>query len=85
MLFACSEPLLKASYHELRDFRDWILATQEESESPLPDHPIAKSLLKRFSHVFQKRYPLDYPQKGISSIISTLFLAQSFQTNLSTG
>jgi len=27
MLFTCSEPLLKASYHELRAFREWILAT----------------------------------------------------------
>jgi len=30
MLFACSEPLLKASYHEFRAFREWISATQEE-------------------------------------------------------
>jgi len=57
MLFTCSEPLLKASYDEFRAFREWILATQEESESPLPDHPIAKSLLEWFSHVFLEEIP----------------------------
>jgi len=30
------ETLLKASHHEFRAFREWILATQDESESPLP-------------------------------------------------
>ena len=63
MLFACSEPLLKASYHEFRAFREWILATQEESESPLLDHPIAKSLRKRFSHVFPAEIPSGLPPK----------------------
>jgi len=45
LLFAWSEPLIKASYHEFRAFREWILALQEESESPLPNHPTAKLLL----------------------------------------
>ena len=84
MLFSCSEPLLKASYHEFRAFREWILATQQEYESPLPDHSIAKSLLKRFSNVFPKEIPFRLPQKWISSIISTLSLVQSFQINLPT-
>jgi len=30
ILFACSEPLLKASYHEFKAFKVWILVTQEE-------------------------------------------------------
>ena len=64
ILFTYSEPLLKAFYHEFRAFREWILATQEGSESPLLDHPIAKSLLKRFSHVFPEEIPSRLPPKG---------------------
>ena len=52
LLFICSEPVFKASYHEFRAPREWILASQEQPKSPLPNHPIAKSLLKQFSHVF---------------------------------
>jgi len=40
VLFACSEPLPKASYHKFRAFRERILASQEESESHLLNHPI---------------------------------------------
>jgi len=54
LLFACSEHLLKAPCHDFRAFREWILTSQEESEFPLPSHPRAKSLLKRFSHIFPK-------------------------------
>jgi len=43
LLFGCSEPLLKASYHEFRAFRESSLTSQEESESSSPSHPIAKS------------------------------------------
>jgi len=63
MLFAYGEPLLKASYHEFRPFREWILVTQEESKSLLPNHPITKSLLKRFSHVFPEEMPSGLPPK----------------------
>jgi len=63
MLFAYSEPFLKASYHEFRAFKEWILATQEESKSLLPDHSIAKSLLKWFSHVFPEEIPSGLPPK----------------------
>jgi len=63
VLFACSEPLLKASYHEFKAFREWILATQEESESPLLDHPIAKLLLKRLGHLFPEEMPSRLPLK----------------------
>ena len=41
LLFACSEPLLKASCHQFRAFKEWILTSQEEFESPLPNHPIS--------------------------------------------
>jgi len=65
MLFACSEPLLKASYHEFKAFRERILYTQEKSKSPLPNQPMAKSLLKWFSHVFPEKNTLWFtPEKG---------------------
>jgi len=48
----CSEPLLKASYHEFRDFKEWILAIQDESRGPPLSHPLAILILKHFNHVF---------------------------------
>jgi len=35
LLLTCSEPLLKASHHEFKAFREWILTSCEESTSPL--------------------------------------------------
>jgi len=63
MLFTYSGPLLKASYHEFRAFKEWILAIQEEFKSPALDHPISKSLLKWFSHVFPEKIPFGLPPK----------------------
>jgi len=57
MLLACSEPLLKASQHELRAFKKWILATIEESKPPKLIHPLAISLLKQFAHLFPEEIP----------------------------
>ena len=39
MLLAVSEPLLKASHHEFKAFKEWILATLEEPKTPTPSHP----------------------------------------------
>ena len=78
MLFAYSKPIQKASYHESQTSREWILATQEESELPMPKNLRAKSILKS---CFLKRYLLDYPRNGISSITSTLFPVQFFKIN----
>ena len=61
MLLAVSEPLLKASHHEFKAFKEWILATLEESETPTPSHPLAISLLEKFSHVFPEEIPPGLP------------------------
>jgi len=52
MLPACSEPILRASQHELRAFKGWILATLEEIIPPKPTHPLAIAWLKQFAHLF---------------------------------
>jgi len=48
LLLAISEPLLKASQHEFKAFKEWILSIQEESEHPLPTHPVAQTLIQNF-------------------------------------
>jgi len=53
-LLPFSEPLLKASYHEFKAFKEWILNIQYELETPLPTHPIPKSLVQKFYHLFPK-------------------------------
>jgi len=52
LLLACAESVLKASHHEFKAFKDWILLLQEESENRPQLHPLAISLLKRFDHLF---------------------------------
>ena len=52
LLHTFGEPLLKASHHKFKAFKEWILASLGESEAPLPSHPIAILLLERFAHVF---------------------------------
>jgi len=52
LLITFGEPLLKASHHEFKAFKEWILTSLEESEAPPPSHPIAILLLERFAHVF---------------------------------
>ena len=74
-----SETLLKASNHEFRAFEEWILNVQDEPESPMRTHPIAKSLIQEFYHLFQRRYPRVYLPKEKSNITSISFLVQSFQ------
>jgi len=58
-----SEPLLKASYHEFKAFREWILIVQEELETPLLNHPISKSLIHQFCHLFSEEIPTGLPPK----------------------
>ena len=52
------EPLLKASHHEFKALKEWILSSLEESETLTPTHPMAIALLKLFSHVFPEEIPL---------------------------
>jgi len=58
-----SEQLLKASYHEFRAFKYWILTSQEESESSPSKHPLAISLLQTYAHVFLEEIPTGLPPK----------------------
>ena len=69
MSLTFSEPLLKASYHEFRAFKDWILISQEEPETSPPKHPLAVALLQTYAHVFLRRFQLVYHLKGIFNII----------------
>jgi len=63
LLLTFSEPLLKASYHEFKAFREWILSIQDELDSPLPLHPLAKALLQKFCHLFPEEMPTGLPLK----------------------
>jgi len=63
LLLTCSEPLLKASHHEFKAFREWILASLEETETPYPSHPMAIALLAKFSHAFPEVIPPGLPPK----------------------
>ena len=60
---ACSKPVLKASYHEFRAFKEWILTALDESESSPTCHPLAISLLEHFIHVFPEDIPSSQPPK----------------------
>ena len=57
MIFTCSESLLKASHHEFKGLKEWILTSLEESETPYPTHPMAVTLLKLYGHVFPEEIP----------------------------
>ena len=63
LLLTCGEPLLKASEHEFEALKEWILQVQEEPETPLPSHPIAKVILNQFSHLFPEEIPSGLPPK----------------------
>ena len=63
LLLTYSEPLLKASHHEFKAFREWILTSLEETASPYPSHPMAVGLLAKFSHVFPEEIPPGLPPK----------------------
>jgi len=63
LLLTFSESRLKASRHEFKDFEEWILNVQVEPETPLPSHPVAISLIPRFSHLFPEEIPTGFPCK----------------------
>jgi len=63
LLLACNKSVLKASYHEFKAFKDWILLSQEESEKPPRLHPLGISLLKYFHHLFPEEIPSGLPPK----------------------
>jgi len=63
MILTCSESLLKASLHEFKGFKEWILTFLEESETPYPIHPMAMTILKLYSHVFPEEIPSGLPPK----------------------
>jgi len=63
LLLTCSEPLLKASHHEFKTFREWILTSLEETKTPYPSHPMAVALLAKFTHVFPEEIPPGLPLK----------------------
>ena len=71
MLPACSEPILRASHHEFKASKEWILATLEETELPKPTHPLAFSVLQQFAHLFPEEIPTDYLLHEISNTKST--------------
>jgi len=63
LFLTCSEPLLRASLLEFKAFKEWILTSLEESETPFPTHPMASALLTQFTHVFSEGIPSDLPPK----------------------
>jgi len=63
LLLAISEPLLKASQYEFKAFKEWILSMQEEPATPLPTHPVAKTLIQNFCHLFSEEIPTSLPPK----------------------
>ena len=62
-LLAVSESVLKPSQHVFKAFREWILSVQEEPENLMPTHPIAKTLIESFCHLFPKEIPKGLPPK----------------------
>ena len=73
-LLTFSETLLKASNHEFKAFKEWILTLQNEPESPMPTHPFAKTLIQTFCHLFSEEIHPAYPLKEISN--TTLISSQ---------
>jgi len=62
-LLSFSETLLKALNHEFKAFKEWIINVHNEPESPMPTHPIAKSLIQNFCHLFPEEIPTGLPPK----------------------
>ena len=62
-LLFVNEPILKASQHEFKAFKKWILSIQDEPENMMPTHPIAKTLIEKFCHVFPEEIPTSLPLK----------------------
>jgi len=53
----CNESILKASFHEFKAFKDWILLLDDEAETTDLLHTLVVSLLKQFQHLFTEEIP----------------------------
>jgi len=81
LLLDVSESLLKASQHDFKAFKEWILGMQEEPATSLPTHPVAKTLIQNFCHLFPEENPRVYLLKEISSTTLILFLVPLYLIN----
>jgi len=57
LLLTFSEPLLRATHHEFRAFKEWILTVQDEYDSSPLKHPLVVTLFQTYAHVFPKEIP----------------------------
>ena len=80
-LLSTSEPILKASQHEFKTFKEWILRIQEEPENLMSTHPIVRTLIENFRYLFPKEFPRVCLQKETFNITLILFLVPSYQTS----
>jgi len=72
------KPILKASQHEFKAFKEWILSMQYEQESLMPTHPIARTLIENFCHLFPKEIPTGLsPKRDIQHHIDLIPSAYS--------
>jgi len=62
-LLSMSEPILKASQHEFKAFKEWILSMQDEPESLMPTQTIARTIIENFCHLFPEEIPTGLPPK----------------------
>jgi len=62
LLLTVGEPLLMACQQELKAF-EWILSMQEEPATPLPTHPMARTLIQNFYYLFPEEIPTGLPPK----------------------
>jgi len=62
-LLSVTERILKASQHDFKAFKEWILSMQDKLESSLPTHPIARTLIENFCHLFPGEIPTGLPPK----------------------
>ena len=74
MFLTCSESLPEASLHDFKAFKEWILTSSDESETPALTYPMAIALLKLYSHVFLDEVPPGLSQKrSIQHHINLIF------------
>jgi len=58
-----SDRLLKATHHKFQAFKEWILISQDESETSLVKHPLDVTLVHAYTHVFPEEIPAGLPPK----------------------
>jgi len=81
MILTCSESLLKASHHEFKGFKEWILTSLEEPKHPTQLTPWPWPPSNFTLMYFRRKYPRDCPTKDQFSTILILFSEPSCQTN----